>query len=113
MAPAKKAAAGPHARAFPALPPTPGKRGAFASSWWGGEWVAALEETSMDAGRLSRGRTYARRGAVGEITVTPGKISAKVHGSQPRPYASSVRVRVLDDEEWDRFLNAVAAKAAH
>ena len=113
MARAKKAVAGPHAKIFPAVPPSPGSRGAFASSWWGGEWIAALEETSMDSGRLSRGRTYARRGAVGEITVTPGKISAKVHGSQPRPYTSSVHVRVLDDEQWDRLLDTVAAKAAH
>lgn len=113
MAHAKRAEPGPHARVFPALPPSPGSRGAFASSWWGEEWIAALEETSMDSGRLSRGRTYARRGAVAEITVTPGKISAKVHGSRPRPYTSSVHVRVLDDEEWDRLLDTVAAKAAH
>jgi len=113
MARVKKTDAGAHARIFPALPPSPGSRGALASSWWGTEWIAALEETSMDPGRLSRGRTYARRGAVGEITVTPGGISAKVHGSRPRPYTSSVRVRVLDDGQWDRLLDTVAAKAAH
>lgn len=67
----------------------------------------------MDSGRLARGRTYARRGAVGEITVAPGLITAKVHGSQPRPYTSSVRIRILDDDEWDRLLDAVAAKALH
>ena len=112
MARAKKAAGDGRARLFAPLPPSPGRRG-FATSWWGEEWVAALEETSMDSGRLARGRTYARRGAVGEITVAPGLITAKVHGSQPRPYTSSVRIRVLDDGEWDRLLDAVAAKALH
>jgi uncharacterized Zn finger protein len=112
MARAKKPADDARARTFPALPPAPGRR-SFASSWWGGEWIAALEETSMDSGRLSRGRTYARHGAVGEITVSPGRITAKVHGSQPRPYTSSVRIRVLDDREWDRLVDTVAAKGVH
>jgi uncharacterized Zn finger protein len=99
-------------RTFPALTPTPGRRG-FAESWWGKAWITALEETSMDHGRLSRGRTYARRGAVGEITISPGKIMAKVHGSRPRPYTSTVHIRVLKDGEWDKLLDAVAAKALH
>lgn len=113
MARAKKTAQrGDDVRTFPALPPTPGRRG-FADSWWGREWIAALEETSMDSGRLSRGRTYARGGHVAEITVSPGRITAKVHGSQPRPYTSTVRIRAFSDGEWERLLDAVAAKAVH
>ncbi|MBS2966918.1 SWIM zinc finger family protein [Actinocrinis puniceicyclus] len=110
---AAKRAQDERTRVFPPAAPTPGGRGPFASTWWGQAWVAALEETSMDAGRLSRGRTYARRGAVGEITVTAGLIKAKVHGSQPRPYSASVRIRRLDDDEWDRVLDAAAARAQH
>lgn len=100
-------------RVFDAMPPTPGRRGAFATTWWGEAWVTALEQTSLDSGRLSRGRTYARRGAVGRITVTAGRIAAKVHGSQPRPYSSSVRVRTLTDAEWDRLLDTIASRASH
>ena len=103
---------GAAARRFPALPPAPGRR-AFASSWWGQAWVEALEDTSLDSGRLARGRTYARRGAVGEITVSPGRITAKVHGSAPRPYTSSVQIKPLTDGEWDRLLGAVAASGLH
>lgn len=101
-----------HARSFPALPPSPGRRG-FATSWWGQAWIAALEECSMDSARLARGRTYARSGAVGEITVSPGRITARVHGSRPKPYTSDVHIRTLDDRAWDRLLDAVAAKALH
>ncbi|MFL6109879.1 MAG: SWIM zinc finger family protein [Catenulispora sp.] len=90
-----------------------GSRGAFAESWWGRAWIDALENTSMDAGRLTRGRTYARRGAVEQITVTPGSAKAKVQGSRPRPYSSSVGVKQLSDKDWERFLDTVAARAAH
>ena len=112
MARPKKTAQRDDVRLFPALPPSPGRRG-FADSWWGKAWIAALEETSMDSGRLSRGRTYARSGAVGDITVSTGRITANVHGSRPRPYTSTVYIRALNDSEWDRLLDAVAAKALH
>jgi len=112
---AKKAAAGSsdRARTFPPFPPAVGSRGAFAESWWGRAWIDALENTSMDAGRLTRGRTYARRGAVEQITVTPGLAKAKVQGSMPRPYSSSVGVKQLSDKDWERFLDTVAARAVH
>ncbi|WP_228562102.1 SWIM zinc finger family protein [Catenulispora rubra] len=67
----------------------------------------------MDSGRLTRGRTYARRGAVEPITVTPGLAKAKIHGSAPRPYSSTVAVKQLSDTDWNRFLHTVAARAAH
>lgn len=100
-------------RTLPPLPPRPGARGPFAESWWGGAWVRALEEASLDAGRLSRGRTYARGGNVGTITVTPGRIDAPVSGSRPRPYRTVIRVRALTAAEWDAFLDAVCARPAH
>jgi uncharacterized Zn finger protein len=108
-----KAVASDRSRTFPAFPPRVGSRGEFAETWWGRSWISALEETSLDSGRLSRGRTYARRGAVEPITVTPGLAKAKVHGSAPRPYSSSVAVKQLSDADWDRFLDTVAARAAH
>lgn len=110
---AKAAAPKDRSRTFPAFPPAVGSRSAFAETWWGRAWISALENTSMDAGRLTRGRTYARRGAVEPITVTPGLAKAKVHGSTPRPYSSSVGVKQLSDAAWSRFLDTVASRAAH
>ena len=104
---------GDRTRVFPPSPPTVGSRATFAQTWWGQAWIDALENTSMDAGRLSRGRTYARRGAVDQITITPGMAKAKVHGSAPRPYTSSMAVKQLSAPEWDRFLDAVARRATH
>lgn len=98
---------------FPPFEPRPGSRGPFAESWWGRAWVQALEQTSMDAGRLARGRTYARGGYVDMMTVVPGRVSAPVHGSRPRPYRTTMTVRRFTDEEWDRLLDAAAANAGH
>ena len=39
------------------------QRGSFGSPWWATRWIQALERL-MDAGRLARGRSYARGGQV-------------------------------------------------
>ncbi|MFI1887551.1 SWIM zinc finger family protein [Streptomyces jumonjinensis] len=98
-------------RTFPALEPLTGE--AFASSWWGNAWVEALEDTALDPARLARGRAYAGRGQVDAITVTPGRVTAYVHGSRPRPYRTEIRLRTLSDDDWDDFLSAAAARPDH
>ncbi|MGW3656288.1 SWIM zinc finger family protein [Streptomyces sp. NPDC005151] len=101
------------ARTFEALPPAKGSRAPFAASWWGREWLRALEESSLDSGRLSRGRTYARGGAVGPVTVAPGSAAAPVQGSRRTPYRSTVRVEQLTDRQWDQLLDMIAERAAN
>ncbi|MFG2995366.1 SWIM zinc finger family protein [Streptomyces sp. NPDC048340] len=93
---------------------TPGRgRHAFAATWWGQAWVTALEDSTLDSGRLSRGRTYARQGMVGPVTVAPGQVKAAVQGSRPRPYRSAVHLPVLTDAQWDTLLDTIAARAGH
>ncbi|MGW2855800.1 SWIM zinc finger family protein, partial [Streptomyces sp. NPDC001215] len=96
----------------PRRAPTRGRR-AFAATWWGQAWVTALEDSTLDSGRLSRGRTYARQGMVGPVTIAPGLIKAAVQGSMPRPYRSAVHLPVLTDAQWDTLLDTVAARAGH
>ncbi|MER6070937.1 SWIM zinc finger family protein [Streptomyces sp. NPDC001817] len=84
---------------------------AFATTWWGQAWVDALEASTLDAGRLSRGRTYARKGMVGPVTAAPGVLRAAVEGSTPWPYDAAVHLRVLTDAQWDTLLDAIAAQA--
>lgn len=96
----------------PRRAPAHGRR-AFAATWWGQAWVTALEGSTLDAGRLSRGRTYARQGMVGPTTVAPGQVKAAVQGSRPHPYRSFVHLPVLTDIQWDTLLDAVAARAGH
>ncbi|MER5179352.1 SWIM zinc finger family protein [Streptomyces sp. NPDC002896] len=111
-APATGTGTGPELRrTFGALPPrlaSPDAR--FAGTWWGNAWTEALEELSLDQGRLARGRRYAAQGNVGAITVTPGLVLAYVQGSRARPYRTRIALRVLSDDEWDRFLDAAAER---
>jgi uncharacterized Zn finger protein len=98
-------------RGFPAFPPRKDRQ--FATSWWGRAWISAMEEASLDVGRLSRGRTYARKGVVGAIVVEAGRFHARVQGSREEPYAVEVLIDELTDAEWSRFLDTVAAQAGH
>ncbi|GKQ36066.1 hypothetical protein ALMP_26090 [Streptomyces sp. A012304] len=105
---------GDHRRTFPAFPPRGGgEDGRFAATWWGNAWVDALEEGALDVKRLARGRGYAEQGNVDAITVTPGLVLAYVRGSRPRPYRAQVRLRTLDDADWDRFLEAAVERPGH
>ncbi|MEU0388407.1 SWIM zinc finger family protein [Streptomyces chartreusis] len=100
-------------RTFPAFPPRDPDGKGFAESWWGNAWVAALEQGALDVKRLERGRGYAGQGHVDAITVTPGLVLAYVRGSRPRPYRVQVRLRTLDDSDWERFLDAAADRPGH
>ncbi|GAA2382788.1 SWIM zinc finger family protein [Streptomyces coeruleofuscus] len=100
-------------RTFPAFPPREPDDKGFAESWWGNAWVAALEQGALDVKRLERGRGYAGQGHVDAITVTPGLVLAYVRGSRPRPYRVQVRLRTLDDSDWERFLDAAADRPGH
>ncbi|MFD8259538.1 SWIM zinc finger family protein [Streptomyces griseoluteus] len=97
---------------LPKPPPVPGQR-QLADGPWGALWIATLEnprsgDTGQHEARLNRARTYARRGAVGAITVRKGELAARVAGSDPRPYKVTVRVPELPKAEGDRLLEAWA-----
>jgi uncharacterized Zn finger protein len=90
------------------------RRPGFGLTWWGEAWVTALEQRArLDPNRLPRGRSYARGDTVGELTIAPGEVRAAVQGRRIRPYQVRVRVRVLEAEEWDRVLDAIAAQIGH
>ncbi|WP_405067841.1 SWIM zinc finger family protein [Kribbella sp. NBC_01510] len=89
----------------------PGSRRPFGATWWGRAWLEALEQRArLDPGRLSRGRSYARRGSVLELTVTPGEVEAVVQGSRVTPYQVTVRIRAFSTTEWDAVLDVVSAQ---
>jgi len=86
------------------------KRGAFAKNWWAQRWIAALEQL-VDSGRLSRGRSYARKGQVLSIDETKDGIAARVQGSMRTPYKISIKINHLTDAEWDKVIDALAEQA--
>ncbi len=88
------------------------KRGKFVKNWWADRWITALKSL-MDAGRLSRGRTYARRGQVIEINVEMGRIAAWVQGSRHTPYKVTIRLIPLSDRRWNDVLEALSEQAIY
>ncbi len=85
-------------------------RGAFGESWWAKRWIAALETFGW-GGRLTRGRTYARKGQVVNIDLKVGRVDAKVQGSRATPYKVRLDVPPLDDGQWERAIDAMAEQA--
>jgi uncharacterized Zn finger protein len=86
------------------------ERGQFGKTWWAGRWIAALERL-VDPGRLSRGRSYARSGQVLNLDIQPGRVDARVQGSQPKPYQVHIRIKPLAEREWDKVTQAMAGQA--
>lgn len=68
------------------------RRGAVAQTWWSRRFLSAVERGGH-AGRLARGRTYARAGQVAELRPRRGAVTARVQGSRDRPYLVEVGFR--------------------
>ncbi|WP_052852726.1 SWF or SNF family helicase [Streptomyces avicenniae] len=96
---------------FAALPPAPGR--GFADTWWGRGWLQALEDTALENATLLRGRKVARSGAVGAVSVRPGRLTAVVRSGDGTPYRADVLLRRLSGAEWDRLLDTAAREAGH
>lgn len=82
------------------------------STWWGQRWIEALENVlRVDAGRLARGRSYARGGRTHDLVLKGGKVTAKVTGSQRKPYDITFHLAGIDEGKWKKAIAGMAAKA--
>ncbi len=82
------------------------RRGGFGQSWWASRWIEVLEGFDIGA-RLTRGRSYARRGQVLSIDVEEGAVTARVQGSRARPYRVEIRVETLGGSDWKKLTTAL------
>ena len=98
-------------RTFAALPPARGR--GFAQTWWGQAWLRALEETALDSAQLKAGRRLARAGAVGAVSVRPGRITAVVQGRDRTAHRADVLLEELPAQQWDRFLDMTVERSGH
>lgn len=86
------------------------QRGQIGETWWSRRFIEVLESWQMGA-RLTRGRSYARSGQVMDLEVEPGKVSARVQGSRPRPYQVVLAVRPFGEPDWGRVEEALSTQA--
>src|SRR5204863_6882235 len=86
----------------------------FGLTWWRQRWIAALEALGQAyANRLPRGRTYARGGAVADLVVAAGQVTARVYGRRTTPYRVSMAVPVFTDPQWPADAHALARQLRH
>ena len=67
-------------------------------TFWGKAWCDHMESFSDFATRLPKGKTYVRNGTVIDLRVTPGRITAKVVGTET--YDVDCRVEKLPADQW-------------
>lgn len=85
-------------------------RGAIGESWWSRRFLDVLESFAM-GNRLTRGRTYARKGQVVSLDVAPGQVRAGVQGSRARPYRVTIGLPVFPEIVWARAEIALSEQA--
>ena len=94
-----------------AHPPLAPRRGAArATTWWGKAFVRAVEEAAYTEGDLRRGRSLARAGTVGGISLTAGRMVAAVHDEHGL-FTVDARLPVLKAEAQAALVEVVAAEA--
>jgi uncharacterized Zn finger protein len=76
----------------------------IATTFWGKAWCENLESYSDYASRLPRGRSYVRHGAVVDLDIAAGKITALVSGSSL--YQVAITIQPLGGSHW----NGIAAE---
>ena len=70
----------------------------IARTFWGQAWCQNLERYSDFSNRLPRGRTYVRNGSVLDLQIAPGRVRAKVSGSEI--YDVAVEISSLPKARW-------------
>ena len=76
----------------------------IAKSWWGRAWCDNLERYADYESRLDRGKRYVKTGAVIDLSITKGRIQAKVQGSRKTPYKVEIRISPLSEERCQEIL---------
>ena len=86
------------------------KRGDIGEEWWSKRFVEVLESYAISS-RIKRGKRYARKGQVVELLVEPGEVSARVQGSRATPYEIRLTDANLDEDVWERVIEALVEQA--
>jgi uncharacterized Zn finger protein len=83
---------------------------AIAANWWGKSWNKNLEGYADYSNRIGRGRSYVRSGAVLDLQILPGEITALVQGTRSRPYSVTIKITEITPAVWEGLKKACAGK---
>jgi uncharacterized Zn finger protein len=87
-------------------------RGTIGESWWSRRFIEVLESFAIGT-RLTRGRSYARKGQVVSLDVAPGLVTASVQGSRVKPYRVSVGLPPFPAPTWAKIETRLAEQALY
>ena len=86
------------------------KRGAFGLTWWGKQWITTLENFDISS-RITRGKSYARKGQVTDLVITAKKgVAAKVQGSRVRPYKVSIMLTPYSKDQKELLAHKLTSR---
>ena len=80
------------------------------TSWWGRAWCENLERYADFDNRLDRGKRYIRSGALLDLQISKGKVSARVQGSRRTPYKVEIRISPLNEKNCDKIIRACGSR---
>lgn len=92
------------------LEPVVVKGRTIANSWWGKAWCENLEQYADYDSRLDRGKRYVRAGAVIDLKIKKGTVTAKVQGRRKSPYKVEIRISPLSEERCQTLISACDRK---
>jgi uncharacterized Zn finger protein len=81
-------------------------------TWWGKAWNGNLGKYADYENRVGRGRSYVRHGAVLDLQIKPGQVTALVQGSEESPYAITIKIRPISEPVWKQIKAACAGQLA-
>jgi uncharacterized Zn finger protein len=82
------------------------------ATWWSKKWISLLESFGW-SNRLSRGRSYARRGQVVDVTIKSGIITAKVQGTSSTPYEVVISIPPFTTAQWKKIFKELDTQAMY
>lgn len=84
---------------------------AICSSWWGQSWCENLERYAIWANnRITLGRNYVRNGAVVDLKINGGNISALVIGHLNEPHRVKIKISPISEERQREIAELAAGK---
>lgn len=85
---------------MPGIQPVVLAGSALARTWWGKSWNQNLERYADYSNRIGRGRGYVRHGAVLDLRIAAGKVTALVQGSSSKPYEVKISIKAIGKPQW-------------
>jgi len=73
----------------------------LARTWWGKSWNKNLERYADYSNRIGRGKSYVRHGAVLDLNIKGGRVTALVQGTRAKPYKVVIRIASVKKANWN------------